>query len=283
MTVSIRPRWLTDVDLVRTGPQRVHVAADPELTSVLDGIDEPMVSWLRQVDGKRSWSQQIDEARARGISAETASSLLTSLWNSRLLVDAELTAPPRFSVIGAAATAAALIGASPQSVHLGTTPRPVQKVDWEQLLSRTDELAHEASQAQADLVVLALERTSPDSSELGLADRLVSAGIDHCVIGVGERWVRIGPHVVVDETACLRCEYSLLKRANSAWESITTGLALSVPEAPAAQVRALAAAELIRRLAGLELSGTVLEFAYKGGAVRRRTLVRDNSCGCWRA
>jgi len=134
-----------------------------------------------------------------------------------------------------------------------------------------------------------LAQPRPSSSEVEFVAKLVTARVPHLVIAAGMQTARVGPYTRAQGGPCLRCDSLADSDADQVWRHI--GAQLSVDElptlGPSALMATLAAAEAARQMAALDTGdvvvaeNAVMQSGYRGGAWRRRLVVRHQQCSCW--
>ncbi|MEI6623123.1 MAG: hypothetical protein WCP28_14575 [Actinomycetes bacterium] len=289
-----RPMWAPWVRLVELPGPRLYLAADPDMTHVIEGTDLRLLDWLRQLDGNRRWAHQVAEAGARGIDARLAGSLLAELWTVGLLTDAAaadgaLLAAHSVVVIGEGQVASELLRLMPDATGAGRGSVPVRGVG--------------AGDGGLRVAVLVLAGVVATSVEVASAQRLQAAGVCVLAVGAGPRSGRVGPLTISDVSACLRCEDLERAALDRDWPVVARQLALGQAPAPEPAVASATAAEAVRALTealrylagagtgtgqrtmplpgdSAVLSG-VMESRCGVPGWTHRLLAPNGSCGCW--
>jgi hypothetical protein len=283
------PALLPGVQLVQTAAAAVHLVGDIENPVSLVGVEPECVRWLNEVDGRLSWDAQIWHAEVLGVSAELAEAVLQQLDREGLLVDAATGKTPdsrgfaRAHVFGNSAVVSKLKELVPTMQPRGCIPSPRQGPDWR---NKGERLADDAAPLPA---VVVLAQPLPSSSEVEFVATLAAAQVRHLVVAAGAQTARVGPYTAAQGGPCLRCDLLAHADADQVWRRIGAQLSLDEPPAgsPPVLLAALAAAEATRQMSALDAGhrataeNAVLQSGYRGGAWRRRLIVRHQHCSCW--
>lgn len=283
------PALLPGVQLVQTAANSVHLVGDIENPVSLVAVGNECVRWLNEVDGRLSWDAQVWHAEVLGVSKELADAVLQQLDHEGLLVDAVADKRPdssgfaRAHVFGNPAIVSKLKELVPTLQPRGCIPSPRQGPDWR---NQGECLADAAAPLPA---VVVLAQPLPSSSEVAFVTALVAAQVRHLVVAAGAQTARVGPYTGAQGGPCLRCDLLAHSDADQVWRRI--GAQLSLDELPTggppALLAALAAAEAARQMSSLDeghratAENAVLQSGYRGGAWRRRLIVRHQQCSCW--
>ncbi|NQU37348.1 MAG: hypothetical protein HQ526_07095 [Actinobacteria bacterium] len=282
------PSLLPGTQLVQTAADVVHLVGDVGNPVSVAGVSSECVRWLSQVDGQLSRDAQIWHAEALGVSPEIAEAVLTQLETYGLVVDtARAVGRVGFAearVFGEEAVTERLGDLVPSLQPVGPVPSPRRNPDWR---VEGERLADDVG-AHPAVVVLAQPR--PSSAEVDFTTQLLTAGIPHLVVAAGIQSARVGPYTAASGGPCLRCDSLAHTDADGVWRHI--GAQLSVDEGPvrgrpSRLMATLAAAEAVRQMAAVDAGdpgaaeNAVMQSGYRGGAWRRRLVVRHQQCSCW--
>lgn len=280
--VAFRP----GVGIMATVEDRVYVGASPHQAVVIRGPAVETEMWLRGMDGRTGWAEQVASAARFGIRADDAHRVLAQLESSGLTVPGGGASDllGRVVVVGDADSTRILArrlerrGLSSSSlvlprVRIGSDDDCEAAAAFEWLVSEC---------RRADLVVISMRRCVPDAGELAFGDRLLSAEIPHLTVAPG-RARRLGPLVIPGSGACLRCEHLAMVEVNPDWSEIVQQWAWQPPSAVDLIDLEVAASDLAVWLAeGVgSLRSEVFERTWPGGRWRHRTLRPHPGCGCW--
>ena len=135
---------------------------------------------------------------------------------------------------------------------------------------------------EPDLVVLCPDAAEPDRDGPAALSR---ATVPHLLVRARESTGTVGPFVLPGRTACVRCTDLHRSDRDPGWPALLAQLTASQP-APetvlAAQLAALAAAQVLHRLAGGEPAtlGHTIEVRLAGGLASTREWPPHPYCGC---
>ncbi len=282
------PALLPGVQLVQTAVNVVHLVGDTDSPVSLVGAGSDCLRWLNQLDGGLSWDAQVWQAESLGVSAELAESVLGQLESAGLVVDCSVLVISRnrferANLFGGGAVADVLGDLCPRTVRRGEIPSPRTSADWRQ------EIEEQADDVGANPVVVVLSAPGPSSSEVDFVSHLVSRGIRHLVVAAGQQSARVGPYTGTTAGPCLRCDSLAHTDSDEVWRQIGAQMSLDAPTplGPSVLLATLAAAEAARQMVALDAGypataeNAVMQSGYRGGAWRRRLLVRHQQCSCW--
>jgi hypothetical protein len=284
---SASPALLPGVQLVQTAADVVHLVGDIDNPVSLFGASSDCVRWLTQVDGRISRDAQLWHAEALGVSPELAESVLVQLETQGLVVDAARTTAAigfgQAHIFGHEVVAVKLRDLVPTLRTRGDIPSPRRNPDWRY---EAEEIADGIGPYPA-VVVLAQPR--PSSAEVDFVTKLVGAQVPHLVVAAGMQTARVGPYTAAQGGPCLRCDSLAHSDTDQVWRHIGAQLSLDeLPtDGPSVLMATLAAAEAARQMAAVvagdftAAENAVMQSGYRGGAWRRRLMVRHQQCSCW--
>ena len=126
-TLPTHPRAISDLRILRRGPNEVQVGLDPRLAAVLTALPEPVVAALQRLSGSRDVDDLVAELGEHGRSMRTA---LTALVTRGLLEDASRQAVPVPGRLAGDRAAAAMRAAAERDHSPGAIPAaPVVRDD----------------------------------------------------------------------------------------------------------------------------------------------------------
>lgn len=281
--VALRP----GVGIMAAFEDRVYVGASPHQAVVVRGPAVETEMWLRGLDGRTGWADQVASAARFGLRAADAHRVLMQLESSGLAVPGGGGSgfPGRVLVIGDSESVSALASRLGRFGRRSSTSLVLPRVRFDsgdagEVAGEVDRLVGECR--RADLVVIALRRCVADAGELAFGDRLLSAEIPHLSVAPG-RTRRIGPLVVPGPGPCLRCEHLAMVEVNPDWAEIVQQWAGKPPPTVDQVDLEVTASDLAVWLTeGVDsLRSEVLERTWPGGRWRHRVLRPHPGCGCW--
>jgi len=284
--VALRP----GVGIMAAFEDRVYVGASPHQAVVVRGPAIETEMWLRGLDGRTGWADQVASAAGFGLRADDAHRVLMQLESSGLTAPGGDGSgfPGRVLVVGDSESVPAIASRLGRSGRLSTSlALPRVRFDSDDDGDAAGEVADEVDRLvgecrRADLVVISMRRGVPDAGELAFGDRLLSAEIPHLSVAPG-RARRIGPLVVPGSGPCLRCEHLAMAEVNPDWVEIVQQWAWKPPPTVDRIDLEVAASDLAVWLTeGVDsLRSEVLERTWPGGRWRHRLLRPHPGCGCW--
>lgn len=312
--LTLMPTLIAGVQVRQLSLDSAQIVGEIDQPVALDGVNGDAVEWLRQLDGQRSWSAQLDHAQAIGMDRDAAIVLLTSLRNLGIVVHRPTSATADtfadVGVIGAERLAKAVVSVVEDSQYLGPVPRPTLGAQWRLSI---EDLADSVAKRP---IILALAGTDIDAAEYELLRHVQQSGAASAVVGAGVCSARVGPIVLPGASPCVRCDELVKESLDPTWRTVSAQLAVDgVPPADP-MFEALAAAELARHLAqvrgaavgevqdggsqvggigsgggasggmqghgGISIAcGAVLTSGRSGGPWQVRRIRRHASCSCW--
>lgn len=281
------PALVPGVQFVQTAADVVHLVGDIDNPVSLVGASSDCVRWLEQVDGRMSRDAQIWHAEALGVRPELAESVLVQLETQGLVIDAVRTAGTagfgQAHVFGHGVVAAKLQDLVPTLRTRGEVPSPRRNPDWRY---EAEELADGIGPHPA---VVVLSQPRPSSAEVDFVTKLVGARVPHLVVAAGMQTARVGPYTAARGGPCLRCDSLAHSDTDQVWRHIGAQLSIdALPSVgPSVLMATLATAEAARQMSAVDVGdlaaaeNAVLQSGYRGGAWRRRLVVRHQQCSCW--